>query len=356
MWAQPRQSTWWELANTSWEEKDWQKNFRMTRTSFLRLCDILRPQLTRQHTRYRRPVPVDLRVAICLWRLATNLEYSSISQLFGVGISTACSVTQQVVLAINRVMKTLYIKTPSEAELMVIVQGFRDRWRLPQVAGAIDGTHIGIIAPAQDPTDYYNRKKFHSVILQGVVDDRMKFWDINVGWPGKVHAARVLVNSSLYSRSENGTLFPGWTERLNDVDVPLHVVGDAAYPLLPWLLKPFPEGSGLTQAQVHFNYQLSQARMTVERAFGRLKGRWRCLLQRCDAHISFVSHIISACCVLHNYCETANEEWEDEEAADDVEDFADPEIGHQANRGRQIRDAIKWHLQTSQRLLKCATK
>lgn len=50
----------------------------------------IRVSLTRQNTRYRRPVPVELRVAICLWRLATNLQYRSISHLFGAGMSTAC--------------------------------------------------------------------------------------------------------------------------------------------------------------------------------------------------------------------------------------------------------------------------
>uniref|UniRef100_A0A3B4B831 DDE Tnp4 domain-containing protein n=1 Tax=Periophthalmus magnuspinnatus TaxID=409849 RepID=A0A3B4B831_9GOBI len=293
----------------------------MTKTSFLCLCDILRPYLTRENTRFRSTFPVEVRVGVCLWRLATNLEFRSISHLFGVGISTACTITQHIVTAINRVMRPL------------------ERWKLPQVAGAIDGTHIGIIAPAEDPADYYNRKHFYSVILQAVVDHRMQFWDINVGWPGKVHDARVLANSSLYRRGENGTLFPGWIERLNNVDVPVHILGDAAYPLLPWLLKPYPVGRGLTEAQTHFNFRLSQGRMTVEWAFGRLKGRWRCLLKRCDVHISFVNQIISACCILHNYCEIANEEWEDEDIVDDVDDLVDPEIGHQAICG-QIRDAL----------------
>lgn len=169
----------------------------------------------------------------------------------------------------------------------------------------------------------------------------MKFWDVNVGWPGKVHDARVLANSSLYRRGQNGTLFPGWTETFDGVDVPLVILGDAAYPLLPWLIKPFPEGRGVTPAQTQFNHRLSHARMTVERAFGRLKGRWRCLLKRCDAHISLVSHIIAACCVLHNFCEIHNEQWIDEDSADDEDDGqAEPENPHQANHGRNIRDTL----------------
>lgn len=79
----------------------------------------------------------------------------------------------------------VYIKTPSEDEFKVIIQGFRDQWGFPQCGGAIDGTYIGILCPTDSPADYYNCKGFYSVILQGVVDHRMRFWDINVGWPGK---------------------------------------------------------------------------------------------------------------------------------------------------------------------------
>lgn len=253
-------------------------------------------------------------------------------------------IIQQVVAAINTVMKGEYIKTPSAAEFRVIVQGYRDRWRFPQVAGAIDGTHISILAPTDDPADYHNRKGFYSVLLQAVVDHKMLIWDINVGWPGKVHDARVFSNSSLYQRGQSGTLLPGWTEMFEGVDVPLVILGDAAYPLLPWLMKAYPEGRGITPEQTNFNYRLSQARMTVERAFGRLKGRWRCLLKRCDAHISHVPNIISACCVLHNFCEIHREPFvELEESADEV---GEPGNHNQADQSRDIRNALCAYLGT----------
>ena len=54
--------------------------------------------------------------------------------------------------------------------------------------GAIDGTHVPIQAPLEKPTDYVNRKPFHSVVMQAYVDARYLFRDIVVGWPGNVHA------------------------------------------------------------------------------------------------------------------------------------------------------------------------
>ncbi|KAK7925393.1 hypothetical protein WMY93_007703 [Mugilogobius chulae] len=328
VWTYQRPGNWWQYVHNNWTDREWQANFRMRQATFYSLCNILRPWLTRQNTKYRLAVPVEVRVGVCIWRLATNLEYRSISHLFGVGLSTCCRITQEVVTAINFVLKPKYIRHPTAAELRVIVQGFRDRWHFPQVAGAIDGTHIKIRAPAENSASYYNRKGDYSIILQAVVDHRLRFWDINVGRAGKIHDARVFALSSLYQRGMDGKLFPDWRETFEGVDVPLVLLGDSAYPLLPWLMKPYPEGAAVTADQINFNFKLSQARMAVERAFGRLKGRWRCLLKECDAHITFVSRIVSACCVLHNYLEVHEEEYlngevEAEEGGDVMEGRCD---------------------------------
>ena len=62
-----------------------------------------------------------------------------------------------------------------------------------QVIGAIDGSHLSILKPVESTSDYFNQKGFCSVIIQGVVDSLGLFIDVNIGWPGKVHDARVLV-------------------------------------------------------------------------------------------------------------------------------------------------------------------
>jgi hypothetical protein len=260
----------------------------------------------------RRPLNVEQRVAITLWRLGTNLEYRSISHLFGVGLSTVCVVVHEVCAAIVRVLSRRYIRIPTGEDAQATIDGFLHRWGFPQCFGAVDGSHIPIIAPSMDPQDYYNRKGFHSIVLQALVDHEYKFLNIFVGWPGSCHDARIFANSTVFSKAQAGNLLPNTSRLINGVDVPVVILGDPAYPLLPWLMKPYPGDGSLTPIQRRFNYQLSRARMVVECAFGRLKGRWRCLMKRNDTDLSFMPTVVSACCVLHNLCEVHHDDFNDE--------------------------------------------
>ena len=116
-------------------------------------------------------------------KYATNVEFRTISHLFGIGHSTAITIANHVAGVIVTKMQPLYIRIPSETDLKDIIKSFRDSWGFPQCGGAIDGTHIGILAPPNNSSDYYNRKGFYSIILRGVIDHRLRFWDISM-WAG----------------------------------------------------------------------------------------------------------------------------------------------------------------------------
>ena len=90
--------------------------------------------------------------------------------------------------------------------------------------------------------------------MQAVADHKGLFLDPYIGWPGKVHSARVFVNSSLYCKGVNGTLLPDWKRQSFGVQVPLVLLGDPAYPALPWLKKPYPER--MPAVHVHSEVQL----------------------------------------------------------------------------------------------------
>ncbi len=91
---------------------------------------------------------------------------------------------------------------------MAIVRGFEDRWGFPQCFGAVDGSHIPIITPENCANDYYNRKKFPSIVLQAMVDHEYRFMNVYAGSPGSVHDARILSNSKLFAMGEAGTFVP----------------------------------------------------------------------------------------------------------------------------------------------------
>lgn len=313
LWVRPRLSNFFQNTVSSWSDNEFKGNLRVSRQTFTYLVAELNPTLRRQNT-IRSSVPVDQRIAIALWRLGTNIEYRTLSHLFGVGLSTVCVIVHEVCRAIVEVLSERYIKLPKDdTNAQAIVDGFLHCWQFPQCTGAIDGSHIPIIAPPVSPKDYVNRKGFHSILLQAVVDHQCRFLDIYIGWPGSTHDARVFYNSNVYINGAAGQLVPNKAQQIHGQQVPLLILGDPAYPLLPWLMKPYSQ-TGLTRKQRKFNYQLSRARIVTEIAFGRLKGRWRCLLKRNDTAMHYLTKQVAACCVLHNLCEihmdTFDESWE----------------------------------------------
>lgn len=112
----------------------------MSRETFLFICHELRHYLEWTTTRYRRPLTVEDRVSVALWRPSTNTEYWTISHLFGIGIPTVCIITRAVVQEIVQNLMPQFIKVPQRNDLRDIVNGFRDKGDFPQCAGAIDDT------------------------------------------------------------------------------------------------------------------------------------------------------------------------------------------------------------------------
>lgn len=161
------------------------------------------------------------------------------------------------------------------------------------VLGSIDGSHVRILPPKEHPNSYCNRKKYHSVLLQGVCDHRKLFIDVYAGQPGSMHDSRVFEKSDLYQRISNNSI-----EFHNNS----HLIGDLAYKLNTYLMVGFKNNGFLTQRQKNFNIKLSQIRVVIENAFGILKGRFRRLKLMETVRLDLICMLIVSACVLHNIC------------------------------------------------------
>ena len=283
IWIKERSRYFWEyIVKKTFSEDDWYQNFRVSKQTFYYICRKLEHYVAKRDTQLRLAIPVELRIAVTLWCLATSTDYRTLSHLFGLSKSSICLIIREVCRAIVDHLTKLYIKIPTENEMREMMMCFKEKYGFPCCGGALDGSHIPISAPAANHTDFYNRKGWYSIILQGLVDHRYCFIDVYTGWPGSVHDARVFAHSSVYKKGTDGTLYPSWTTSIQEENIPIVILGDSAYPLLKWLMKPLPHNGALTQEQKRFNYHLSTARVVSKNAFGRLKGRWRCLSKRID--------------------------------------------------------------------------
>ena len=146
----------------------------MSKESFTILVN-QKERIQKDNTQMRKAIEVERRVGCVLWKLATNCEYRSVAHLFGVSPASVSNMMRDICFAIVQILQPRLIKVPTGDALRAVIEEFEAWWNFPQFAGAIDGSHIPIVRPHEYHTDYFNRKQFYSVVLQGVVDYRYCF-------------------------------------------------------------------------------------------------------------------------------------------------------------------------------------
>ena len=237
LWMHPRSLIWFDMVDKSFCDELWYANFRVRKQTFSLILEKVERDICRISTPMRKAVSVRRRLALKLYFLASTAEYRTIGNLFGVSRSFTCQCVKEVCCAIIKQFPKA-ITFPKGDELHQVLQGYEERWRFPMCAGAIDGTHIPVLAPTDNHVEYVNRKGFHSVLMQAVTDCNYLYRDVVIGWPGSVHDARVFSNSTIFRRGNEQQLSPrDLVKEICGVDIPPFLVGDPAYPLLPWLLK-----------------------------------------------------------------------------------------------------------------------
>ncbi|XP_019771122.2 putative nuclease HARBI1 isoform X1 [Dendroctonus ponderosae] len=212
-------------------------------------------------------------------------SYRDVADRFRIAISTLRKIVQRMTYFLSNLAPEI-ITWPTSDERRRIRSQFSLNG-FPGVVGVIDGSHVRIDKPSEDPDCYLNRNGFYSLQFQIVCDHRGKIRDVIIGFPGSVHDSRVFRASPL---SENLIAKCGGN----------YILGDSDYPCLKNLLTPYKDLGNLTRAQQRYNAKLSETRSIIEHCFGILKQKFTQLNHLKLRGDHDLANFIRACCVLHN--------------------------------------------------------
>lgn len=214
--------------------------------------------------------------------------------------STIRKVIYETCAAIWNKLQLEHLPHPTKESLSINSTAFYDKWNFPNCIGCIDGKHIRIKCPKKSGTMFFNYKQYFSIVLQAVADANYKFVCIDVGGYGKQSDGGTFASSTLYQQLENNFLLPEGKKLPNsEVVLPHVLLGDDAYPLKSYLMKPYSKRN-LSREEEIYNYRLSRCRRTVECSFGIMTAKWRLLNKPIECYPDKVDLIIKTICLLHN--------------------------------------------------------
>uniref|UniRef100_A0A8C7Z876 Putative nuclease HARBI1 n=1 Tax=Oryzias sinensis TaxID=183150 RepID=A0A8C7Z876_9TELE len=262
--------------------------FRFGNADIKYIADLVRPKLQRR-TRRSHSLSVEQQVLIGLRFYASGTFYQVVGDSIGVDNSTVNYVVKAVSIALASLVNQ-FVSFPNDVQIAHTKHKFFTLGNMPNTIGVIDCTHVHIQAPHERDWEYIKQKGGRSINIQLVGDADLIITNCVGKWPGSVHDARILRESALYRELQ--------TNPPDGI-----ILGDSAYPLLPWLITPFLAAS--TPAQARFNTAHCKKSCAIERLNGVLNRRFACL-NYLRVEPQGACNIILACIVLHNIATRRN--------------------------------------------------
>lgn len=234
--------------------------------------------------------------------LAHGPDIPFLSWSFKIGESTSRGIIHEVCDVLWAELKGEFLPELTTADWARNASQFYQLWNLPNCCGAVDGKHVKIECPPNSGSQFFNYKGDHSINLMAVCDANYKFLSVDVGAYGGHSDGGVFASSEFGKRLFDGSLNlpPAACLPNSTIEIPHYIVGDAAFPLKPNLMRPFP-GKLLPPIRENFNNRLSRARRTIENAFGILVARWRVLKTTLVMLPKHAEKVVLASVILHNY-------------------------------------------------------
>ncbi|KAM5140453.1 putative nuclease HARBI1 [Mantella aurantiaca] len=213
--------------------------------------DTIRPTTQRCHA-----ILGKTRLLGALYILGCGSFQTTSAVICGYSQPSMSRVFMRVINAIVQVAPQFVAFPQTEAEWRNMKVQFFRITGMPNVFGAIDGTHVALRPPKQMEISFRNRKQYHSLNVLVVCDGTMRIMFARTGFPGSCHDAFILRRTALYQKFEGAEFSPGW------------LVGEKSFPQLPWLMAPIR--SPRDTSEQRYNMALQKTRGIVERTIGLL--------------------------------------------------------------------------------------
>lgn len=284
-------------------EAEFISRYTMTKKSFDKLVDLLGEAIDVDETKSMAstqgvaPIAKELVVAIGL-RALSGSHTKDLVDIFHISRASVKRVARKFREAVLECDELSMDLPEGEEELEQVANHFTQKSTANGIYHGVIGAIDGFLAMRNVPhrsevtntADYYSgHKKIHALNVQAMVDSMLRFRYVCIAGPGKMNDGRAFLRCRPLRQ---------WLEALPNK---YFIIGDAAYPLSNKLLVPFRgtlEGEEWKQS---YNFYLSQLRIRVEMAFGRLTTKFRILRKRVECRLVTQSEMIQVCCRLHNF-------------------------------------------------------
>ncbi|XP_055915280.1 uncharacterized protein LOC129948341 [Eupeodes corollae] len=276
------------------------KIIRMSYQSFEILGALIEPHL--EKTCWRKPIEPKARLFLVLMYLSQGVPKQVLAWMFRIGYSTVASIIYETCDLLWDHLMPFYLTPPSQHDWRRIASDFEVLWNLPNCVAAIDGKHVNIQCPPGAGSEYWNYKGHNSIVLLASCDANYTFTTVDIGAYGSQSDGGIFKDSSFGRKIIAGDINLPPPKLLPNFDYlcPYYMVGDSAFPLKTYLMRPYP-GKVLIPEKINFNKRLSRARRVIENAFGILVAKWRILTTTLNMLPNNADKIVKATVVLHNF-------------------------------------------------------
>ncbi|XP_018366720.1 PREDICTED: uncharacterized protein LOC108763518 [Trachymyrmex cornetzi] len=287
----------------SLNESQFRNYFCMTATQLEELLLLVAPRITKQ-TIIQEPISAKEQLSMTIRFLASGDSITSMAYQYPNDLITVSDIIEEICNAIwNNLQQQVLPSSLAKKDWLNIAYDFEELWNFKHCVGAIDGKHILIQCPNNSSPSSFNYKNNHNIVLLGICNAKYIFTFVDIGGYGQRSDGSIFKGSLIGQSFHNKQMNLPEPEPITSDGQPLPyiLVGDEAFQLSDYLLRPYPAREHLTRDRILFNHRLSRARRTIENTFGILVSRWKILRRPIICNVTQTMKIIQAIICLHNW-------------------------------------------------------